>query len=340
MVVVRLALALRARVAVGEDVADLADGHDGAAGLGATVEDVAVGRRDGEVLPVGRALERAAALADEGAGDDAADHQRIDDTAADAAEVVEPLQSEMRLVRGDLQHAVDRGVEDRLAGADALLAEILDDRRSRSVTIAEDAGQSALADDRSADLGRKARLRVREVAPFERDGATGDLPMAGWRVLALGCLGRSAGDSARGLRREAGRELPRGGKTRGAEPERIEVRQRQRSLPETSPVAAPRGAGGRDMAERVRSRVAIGCRIRRSADAEAVEHDDDGARHATAIPPRSARLRAQRRRRAALSCSRSAGWRRCPRRRRPPPPCRPSSRSGSSPAPGRPGDRG
>ena len=62
-------------------------------------------------------------LAEEGPGDDPADAQRVDDLGGDAADLVEALEAEMRLVRGDLQHAVGGGVEDRLAGADVLLAE-------------------------------------------------------------------------------------------------------------------------------------------------------------------------------------------------------------------------
>ena len=49
----------------------------------------------------------------------------------------------MLLVRGDLEDAVDRGVADRLAGADVLLAELVDDRGARGVAVAEDAGQLA-----------------------------------------------------------------------------------------------------------------------------------------------------------------------------------------------------
>ena len=54
-------------------------------------------------LPV--RLKVVARLADEGAGDDAADLQRRGQLEGDLADLVEPLEAEMRLVRGDLEHA-------------------------------------------------------------------------------------------------------------------------------------------------------------------------------------------------------------------------------------------
>ena len=112
-----LALGERRDAAVGEDVADLADGVGAAAGRDHPVEQRRLGRRDGEVAAVGGAGEGRGGLADERAGDDAADPQRMHDLGGDAADLVEALEAEMRLVRGDLQHAVGGGVEDRLAGA-------------------------------------------------------------------------------------------------------------------------------------------------------------------------------------------------------------------------------
>ena len=130
---------------MGEDVADLADGVGAAAGRDHAVEDGRLGRRDGEVLAVGGAREGLRRLADEGAGDDAADAQRVHDLGGDAADLVEAVEAEMRLVGGDLQHAVGGGVEDGLARADVLLAEVVDDRHARGVGVAEGAGEAARA---------------------------------------------------------------------------------------------------------------------------------------------------------------------------------------------------
>ena len=63
----------------------------------------------------------------------------------DAADLVEPLQPEMLFVRADLQDGIGGGVADRLAGADVLLAELLDHVGAGGVLVAEDAGKLRLA---------------------------------------------------------------------------------------------------------------------------------------------------------------------------------------------------
>ena len=85
-------------------------------------------------------------LADEGPGDHPADAQRVDDLGGDAADLVEPVEAEMRLVRGDLQHAVGGGVEDRLAAGDMLEAEVVDHRHAGGMRVAERAGQAGALD--------------------------------------------------------------------------------------------------------------------------------------------------------------------------------------------------
>ena len=72
------------------------------------------------------------------------------------ADLVEPLQPEMLLVRADLQDGIGGGVADRLAGPDVLLAELLDDVGAGGVLVAENAGQLRLARSarRSAPSGR------------------------------------------------------------------------------------------------------------------------------------------------------------------------------------------
>jgi hypothetical protein len=126
------------------DVADLADADHLAAAPGDAVEQRRLRRRHGIVAAVGGALEVGRRLADEGPGDDAADVQRVDQPANDLAERIEPLEAEMGLVRGDLEDGIGRGVADRLAGADVLLAEAGDDVRARGMAVAEDAGKPRL----------------------------------------------------------------------------------------------------------------------------------------------------------------------------------------------------
>src|SRR5262249_30411488 len=75
-VVVR-ALAFVASVAMGEDVADLADRDDGAAGAGRSLQKVSVRRGNGEILAIGGAGKVLGARAEERTGDHAPDPQRI-----------------------------------------------------------------------------------------------------------------------------------------------------------------------------------------------------------------------------------------------------------------------
>ena len=144
--VVVLALALLAGVAMGENVADLADRDDRAAGLRGALQEGcrraaarrnpcgwACGRSPSRVSPTkGRAITRPI-------------FKRIAETPRDAAELVEPLEPERLLVRGDLKDRVGRGVADRLQRPHVLLAEFLDDGGAGGVAVAENAGELALA---------------------------------------------------------------------------------------------------------------------------------------------------------------------------------------------------
>ena len=133
---------------MGENVGDLADRHHGAAGRGDAVEQGVGVRRRGQVLAVGGAAERVRALAHERPCDHAADIERLGQLLGDRADRVEPLEPEMRLVRGDLEHRVGRGVADRLAAADVLLAEVADDVGAGRVAVAQDAGKGAARGER------------------------------------------------------------------------------------------------------------------------------------------------------------------------------------------------
>ena len=75
--VVALALALAPGVAMGKNVADLADRDDRPASARRSLQQIAVGRRNREILAIGGADEIFGASADERPGDDAADVERI-----------------------------------------------------------------------------------------------------------------------------------------------------------------------------------------------------------------------------------------------------------------------
>ncbi len=109
------------------------------------VEDRRLRRRHGVVVPVGGALEGLRRLADERPRDHPADVERVAESPRDLADLVEPVEAEVRLVRRDLEDRIGRRVADRLARSDVLLAELLDDRHARGVLVAEDARQFRLA---------------------------------------------------------------------------------------------------------------------------------------------------------------------------------------------------
>jgi len=147
--IVAVGLDLPARRAMGEDVADLAHRDDGTARLRQRVEDGVGRRRHGEILAVAGALEAGLGRADEGPRDDAADLVGVAELASDAAQLVEALEPERLLMCRDLQHAVDRGVEDRLAGAHMLRAVFVDD--GGAVTVDEGAAAGEFGDGSGVD---------------------------------------------------------------------------------------------------------------------------------------------------------------------------------------------
>ena len=143
--VVALALALVAGVAMGENVADLADRYDRAAGAGGALQNIALRRRHGEILAVGGAGEVLGARAEERPRDHAADVQGIAQPPRNPAKIVEPFKPESLLMRGDLEHRVGGGVADGLQRPQVLLAIVLDHRGARGVAVGEYPGELAFA---------------------------------------------------------------------------------------------------------------------------------------------------------------------------------------------------
>src|SRR5208282_2917677 len=277
--VVAFALLFGPRVAVGEYVADLADRHDCAARGRGALQKVAVGRRNGKILAVGGADELLRRRSDKGARDDAADVERIAEAARNAAETVKPFEPEGVLVRGDLQHGVRRGVADGLQRAEVLLAELLDDDRARGVTIAQNAGKPAFVDQCGGERLGEGGNSFREIAPVEVDRGSGDLKVAGGRILAARGLDSVTPLPARAIHGEAGRRTAGRGLDRVAEAERVEAWKAERPAPQPVPIAEAKRAGLGDMAERVGALVAVSPGVFRAAAADRVEHDDDGAGH-------------------------------------------------------------
>ena len=191
----------------------------------------------------------------------------------------------MRLVRRDLEDRIGRGVADRLAGPDMLLAEFGDDHGARGVSVAEDARQVRLARSArpSASLGKHGTVS-REIAPVEHHRHAGDLPMAGWRVLALRDFDPVAEAPLRLRRRDRDRAAPC--RSRPPPPRRaragrdLAAAAARSASPSRSP--SPSRAGRGDMAERVGALVAERAGVLGAADPDGIEHDQDRACHAFA----------------------------------------------------------
>src|SRR5258705_11821598 len=94
-------------------------------------------------------------LADKGPRNHAPDAVLVDELAGDEAQVDEALEAERLLVTGDLEHAVRRGIDDRLARTYVLFPKLCDDLRARRVAVPEHARELPLRDQPLAPHRRK-----------------------------------------------------------------------------------------------------------------------------------------------------------------------------------------
>ena len=223
-------------VATREDVADLADAVHLLAGLAHERQVVRPARLEREVVPV-RRPDVVARLARERPGDHAADGVLArEDLARRAAAVVELLQRDRVLVRGDLEDRVRGRVDDPLPRPLVLLPQLLDDVRAGRGLVSQHAA-GGLVHERVDHV-------VREAVRIGRKCLRGDdphvLPVARRRVLPLRALEEPAGDCRCAWLRRASLE-----RLDVAEAERLETRQ----------VEPADGSG--DVSERVRPFVPV-----------------------------------------------------------------------------------
>src|SRR6185369_3417312 len=129
--------------------------------------------------------EPAGPVADEGTRDHPREPVRLADGTRRLAPTVEGLQRDLLLVRGDLEHAVRARVDDGLAGAQVLLAQLVEDDGAARGLVAEVTGRSGVAQPRLHQRGRKS-LREGGEALLQDDAH--HFPMAGGGVLALRLL--------------------------------------------------------------------------------------------------------------------------------------------------------
>ena len=179
---------------------------------------------------------------------------------------------------GDLKHRIGRGVEDGLAAAHVLLAQLIEDLGAGRVTVAQKTWQLGATDQRLQQLGRKAVLVSGEVAPIEEHGRARHLPVARRGILARGDL---LGIAIGGLRHHAGiepgRELATGPGAGVGQTQAGKIGDLQRSL--ALDIGATGGALGGDMAQGVGPDIAEAIGIGRRTNAQRVEHQNKGTFH-------------------------------------------------------------
>ncbi len=254
------------------DIGDLADADDLAAGLHQLVEHRVRRRRHGQVAAIARAFEVAAIGADERPRNHPAHVVVVDQLARDIADVVQALQAEGLFVAGDLEHAVGRSVDDRLAAAHVFLAELRDDGGAGGMAGAEHSRQPCPVDEFPQQLLRERIGLPGEIAPLEEHRHTRHFPMPARRVLAARELAGIAPGAGHFGRHVAARRKFAGTGLGGVQkPKARKVRDPQR--------AARRVPVFRDVAERVRAAVAEALGVGAGADTEGVQHQDYGSGH-------------------------------------------------------------
>ena len=232
------------------------------------------GRGDGIVLPVRRALEIAA-----GPGERPRDHPahlpRMQHRRQIGAQLQQPLQPEGLFMRGDLEHRIRRGVADRPAGPQMLVAMLRDDRHARGMAIPKD----PLRPRQPADLGHqivgKGRHRVGEIGPVPRHRHPRQFPMPRRRVLAARHLGRRPPTAPAAPRPSPGVAAPEASRIAAPSPSRPgSASATARCRPASARPAAQACAIWPSVFDPC---VAKRRRIRRAAAADGIHHDQESA---------------------------------------------------------------
>ena len=264
-----------------EDITDLPDGVDLPTGL---VQPVAKRRfrwPHGEIPAVRRADEAVLRRAGERARDHPANPHRMQCRRKRQTEVEEPPEPETLLMGRDLEYTVGRSVADRPARPDMFGSLLLQDQRAAGSSVAENAFRAGQPTDFGHEIIRKTRGGVREAAPVPGNGNTGEFPMTGRCVLAVGHFRRRAPESS-GVRPKPRHPLPRGKLEGTPETKAVQIGNSQNAA--TALVGFPHGTGPRDMTERVRAEVAIRFRIRRAAAAKGIEDQQERTSHQANVP--------------------------------------------------------
>ena len=148
-------LQLRRDAAPHEDLADLAQCEHGDAGLCQHIQVDAAWRLEGEVAAVPGADERSRQSREGSRDDPRHGVPACQQAPGSLAPLVETVEGHDIHVRGDLEDAVGRGVDDGPPGGHVLGPQFVDDRRSRSGLVAEDRAADRCL-ERGDQIERKA----------------------------------------------------------------------------------------------------------------------------------------------------------------------------------------
>ena len=101
----------------------------------------------------------------------------------DRADIVEPVDPDHLLVRGDLENGIGGGVENRFAGANVLGAQLRKNRGAALRVVADELHSGVALDGAHQVVGKAL-----EGGEWFFENNTRDFPMAGSRVLARGAF--------------------------------------------------------------------------------------------------------------------------------------------------------
>ena len=179
-------------------------------------------------------------------------------------------------MRRNLEHAIRRGIANRPPRPQMLCPQPVDDLGPRGMAIPEYPGNPRQPTHLCHQIRRESRNRIGEIGPIPRHRHPRQFPMTRRRILPPRHLCRRAPAPDR-HRRKTRHPGTRGQPHRRPQPQRIKVRHPQSPAPPF--LRAAPGTGLRDMAQRIRPRIAKSRRIRRPATAHGIHHNQKGPRH-------------------------------------------------------------
>ena len=113
---------------------------------------------------------------------------RLHQLKSQLAQIIQALQAKGLLVRCYLQHAVGRGIDNRLAASYMLLAQLLDNFSAAGMAFTQHTRQITLTDNSIYQLLRKAFRHIWEIAPVKFNRHTADFPMSAQCILTAADL--------------------------------------------------------------------------------------------------------------------------------------------------------